>query len=63
MSSVKVSVIVPIYKAEQFIERCVRSLMEQSTVSYTHLDVYKRQTLFCAVIIFSRVERNFMDTV
>lgn len=30
MSSVKVSVIVPIYKAEQFIERCVRSLMEQS---------------------------------
>lgn len=30
MSNVKVSVIVPIYKAEQFIERCVRSLMEQS---------------------------------
>ena len=30
MNSVKISVIVPIYKAELFIERCVRSLMEQT---------------------------------
>ena len=26
----KVSVIIPIYKVEKFIERCVRSLMEQT---------------------------------
>ena len=30
MSGIKVSVIIPIYKAELFIERCVRSLMEQT---------------------------------
>ena len=30
MNGVKISVIVPIYKAELFIERCVRSLMEQT---------------------------------
>ena len=30
MRNVKVSVIVPIYKAEKYIERCVRSLMEQT---------------------------------
>ena len=30
MSDVKVSVIVPVYKVEQYIEKCVRSLMEQT---------------------------------
>lgn len=30
MSGIKVSVIITIYKAELFIERCVRSLMEQT---------------------------------
>lgn len=30
MSNSKVSVIVPVYKAEKYIERCVRSLMEQT---------------------------------
>ena len=37
---VKVSVIVPIYKVEGFIERCVRSLMEQTLreVEYIFVD-------------------------
>ena len=30
MNDIKISVIVPIYKAEFFIERCIRSLMEQT---------------------------------
>ena len=35
----KISVIVPIYKAEKFIERTVRSVISQTytPVSYTHL--------------------------
>ena len=27
---IKISIIIPVYKAEQYIERCVRSLMEQT---------------------------------
>lgn len=30
MNNIRVSVIVPIYNVEQYIERCVRSLMEQT---------------------------------
>ena len=37
---VKISVIVPIYKVEKFIERCVRSLMKQTLqeVEYIFVD-------------------------
>ena len=36
----KVSIIIPIYKVEKFIERCVRSLMEQTLdeVEYIFVD-------------------------
>ena len=33
----KVSVIVPIYKAEQYLERCIRSLMEQTLVEMEYI--------------------------
>ena len=40
MEENKVSVIIPIYKVEKFIERCVRSLMEQTLqdVEYIFVD-------------------------
>lgn len=36
----KVSVIIPVYKVEKFVERCVRSLMEQTmdNVEYIFVD-------------------------
>ena len=54
-----ISIIVPIYNAEQYLSQCLNSIINQNyndyevilindgstAVSYTHLDVYKRQVL------------------
>ena len=37
----KVSVIIPVYKVEKFVERCVRSLMEQTMDGIEYIFVAK----------------------
>ena len=47
MNNELVSVILPIYNVELYLKKCIKSVIRQSykTVSYTHLDVYKRQAI------------------
>ena len=38
-----VSVVIPNYNGIKYLEHCLEALEKQRAVSYTHLDVYKRQ--------------------
>ena len=41
-----ISIVIPVYNAEAYLKNCLDSIISQTSVSYTHLDVYKRQGLY-----------------
>lgn len=63
----KVSVIIPIYKVEKFIERCVRSLMEQTLQEVEYIFVNDATTdnsvNVLKNVITEYVNRNFQITI
>lgn len=63
MRNVKVSVIVPIYKAEKYIERCVRSLMEQTLKDGIEFVFVNDCTPDKSMVILKRVITDYPERI